>query len=132
VGVVAGALSAAAADEWRIALSRVAVPLGLGQCCKVCQLQVLWRFWDDADSESGLRHNLAREERANVGIAATVMSWFDKCCIGVRLSDLLSRSPLQTAAQGVRQGRQSSRGSWLRTMPLMPNVQPDRQGGDLT
>lgn len=32
---------------------------------------VLWRFWDDADSDAGLKHNLDREERANVGIAAT-------------------------------------------------------------
>lgn len=38
---------------------------------------VLWRFWDDADSDAGLQHNLDREERANVGIAATV-----RVCIG--------------------------------------------------
>jgi hypothetical protein len=44
-----------------------------GQCTqRGFPTQVLWRFWDDADSEAGLRHNLAREERANVGIAATV------------------------------------------------------------
>lgn len=33
---------------------------------------VLWRFWDDADSAAGLKHNSDREERANIGIAATV------------------------------------------------------------
>ncbi len=32
---------------------------------------VLWRFWDDASNEAGMKANLDREERANVGIAAT-------------------------------------------------------------
>lgn len=33
---------------------------------------VVWRFWDNTDEVEGLRANLQREERANVGIAATV------------------------------------------------------------
>jgi Co/Zn/Cd efflux system component len=32
---------------------------------------VLWRFWEDASNEAGMKSNLEREERANVGIAAT-------------------------------------------------------------
>lgn len=35
---------------------------------------VLWRFWEDASDEAGMKTNLDREERANVGIAATVRS----------------------------------------------------------
>ena len=34
---------------------------------------VVWRFWDNTDNAAGLRSNLLREERANVGIAATVL-----------------------------------------------------------
>lgn len=33
---------------------------------------VLWRFWDDEDTEAGMRRNHDREARANVGIAFTV------------------------------------------------------------
>lgn len=33
---------------------------------------VLWRFWEEADDPKGLAANIGREERTNVGIAATV------------------------------------------------------------
>mmetsp|Transcript_5218 Transcript_5218/g.14956 ORF Transcript_5218/g.14956 Transcript_5218/m.14956 type:complete len:281 (+) Transcript_5218:394-1236(+) len=35
---------------------------------------VVWRFWDNTDEVEGLRANLQREERANVGIAATFIA----------------------------------------------------------
>lgn len=35
---------------------------------------VLWRFWDDEDTEAGMRRNHDREARANVGIAFTFVA----------------------------------------------------------
>jgi hypothetical protein len=121
---------AAAADEWRTDLARVAVavPLGLHQYCKGCQLQVLWRFWDDADNEAGLRHNLAREERANVGIAATV-----SCVVRQQMLCYLAASAacsrLESAsvpAFPVALALCSNASSIISAHALMPDLQPNQ------
>jgi hypothetical protein len=66
---------------------------------------VLWRFWEDEDTEAGMRKNHDREARADVGIAFTVssrpvmMHW-----PGLRRSGRLPCTP----GQGVRTACTSS------------------------
>lgn len=43
---------------------------------------VLWRFWEEADDPKGLAANIGREERTNVGIAATVSNSTPISCLG--------------------------------------------------
>ena len=42
---------------------------------------VLWRFWEDEDTEAGMRKNHDREARADVGIAFTVRDFSLFSCI---------------------------------------------------